>query len=223
MEERTSPVDAATTARVARRRVVKPPQTRRDELVAAAVGCFKRRGFHETTVGDIAAAAGMATGTVYLYFPSKDHILLECHRRLREGMVTRMAAAAAAAMEPAVPGQPVDLPAVVDAMVDAAAAHAVASRDLCEVCTRYVPSLERLGGDPLGFIDPLVEIIQRGTREGQIQVADPVATAHLLGVALGAGLCSAVAYGAPALDRVRGAAKELVRRTLVLPAAWPGT
>ncbi|HEX4811409.1 MAG TPA: helix-turn-helix domain-containing protein, partial [Nonomuraea sp.] len=91
------------------RRVVKPPQTRRDEVVAAAVRLFKAHGFHETTVQDLARAAGVAIGTVYVYFPSKEHVLVECHRRLREGLGTLMAATLTDAFTAAPGRQPVDL------------------------------------------------------------------------------------------------------------------
>jgi AcrR family transcriptional regulator len=41
------------------------------ELVAAARKVFSERGFHNATVEDIARLAGVAKGTIYLYYPSK--------------------------------------------------------------------------------------------------------------------------------------------------------
>ena len=49
---------------------------RRDQILDAAHGVFASRGFKEATVGHIADAAGIAKGTLYLYFKSKDEILL---------------------------------------------------------------------------------------------------------------------------------------------------
>lgn len=198
----------------ARRRVVKPAQTRRDELVSSAVDLFKRQGFHETTVQDVARAAGVATGTVYLYFPSKEDLLLECHRRLREGLTTRVAGILSGGMDLAAAGEPVDLTAIGEEVVDAAVAHMLANRDLCEVCTKYVPPADPYRGDMLGFLRPLADALERGARQGLIDVPDPVTTAHLLGAALGASLCGAVVYGSPPLDRLVSAAKELFRRAL---------
>jgi AcrR family transcriptional regulator len=43
----------------------------------AAREVFARQGFSETVIDDIAAAAGIAKGTVYLYFASKEQIYLE--------------------------------------------------------------------------------------------------------------------------------------------------
>jgi AcrR family transcriptional regulator len=46
------------------------------EILAAARKIFATRGFSEATVDEIAAEAGIAKGTVYLYFPSKKDIYL---------------------------------------------------------------------------------------------------------------------------------------------------
>jgi AcrR family transcriptional regulator len=45
---------------------------RRQEILAAAIKMFGRRGFAATCVDDIAASAGIAKGTLYLYFDSKE-------------------------------------------------------------------------------------------------------------------------------------------------------
>jgi len=41
------------------------------ELVAAARRVFSERGFHDATMEQIAQTAGVAKGTIYIYFPSK--------------------------------------------------------------------------------------------------------------------------------------------------------
>jgi len=46
------------------------------EILEAARKVFSKNGFNETTVDDIAGAAGVAKGTVYLYFRSKREIYL---------------------------------------------------------------------------------------------------------------------------------------------------
>jgi AcrR family transcriptional regulator len=47
---------------------------RRAELVDAASAVFARKGFAAASVDEIAKAAGVAKGTVYLYYPSKDDL-----------------------------------------------------------------------------------------------------------------------------------------------------
>ncbi len=49
----------------------------REKLIEAAVGCFERHGFEETTTAMIASEAGVAVGTVYNYFTDKREIILE--------------------------------------------------------------------------------------------------------------------------------------------------
>ncbi len=49
-------------------------ELRRAEIVAAAVRLFGRKGFQATRAEDIAAAARIAKGTLYLYFKSKEAI-----------------------------------------------------------------------------------------------------------------------------------------------------
>lgn len=50
---------------------------RRAQILAAASRVFAHQGFHRTTVRDVAREAGIADGTIYLYFASKRELLLE--------------------------------------------------------------------------------------------------------------------------------------------------
>ncbi|MDO5614465.1 MAG: TetR/AcrR family transcriptional regulator [Paracoccus sp. (in: a-proteobacteria)] len=51
-----------------------PADARRDKITQAAADVFIRYGFARTTMGDIAAAAGIARPTLYLSFPQKQDI-----------------------------------------------------------------------------------------------------------------------------------------------------
>ena len=50
-------------------------QQRVEEIVAAATACFLEKGFHKTSVQDIAGRAGLSMGLLYRYFPSKEAII----------------------------------------------------------------------------------------------------------------------------------------------------
>lgn len=63
------PAQAAAERHAGRRRV-----TSREELEQAAFTLFTARGFDETTVDDIAAAAGIGRRTFFRYFPSKNDV-----------------------------------------------------------------------------------------------------------------------------------------------------
>lgn len=49
---------------------------KRDRILKAAVKVFARTGFHATRVSEVAKAAGVADGTIYLYFKSKEELLV---------------------------------------------------------------------------------------------------------------------------------------------------
>jgi AcrR family transcriptional regulator len=53
-------------------------KSRREDILAAAGDLFSRKGFHGTTMPDIAQAAGISAGLIYYFFSSKDDILLAC-------------------------------------------------------------------------------------------------------------------------------------------------
>jgi TetR/AcrR family transcriptional regulator, regulator of mycofactocin system len=64
-----------TTGAAARRAAGRPPSTTHRDIERVAVALFASRGFDETTVEDIAAAAGIGRRTLFRYFPSKNDIV----------------------------------------------------------------------------------------------------------------------------------------------------
>jgi AcrR family transcriptional regulator len=56
-------------------RVTKAPDVRRKELVEAAEKLFRENGWEQTSVSDIVRKVGVAQGTFYYYFKSKDEVL----------------------------------------------------------------------------------------------------------------------------------------------------
>ena len=60
---------------------------KRDLILKAATKLFARRGFFNAQVADVAREAGVAAGTVYLYFQSKDDLLISIFERtMHEGL-----------------------------------------------------------------------------------------------------------------------------------------
>src|SRR5215471_16835117 len=71
------------------------PGAKRDAILRAAIDVFASRGFFNAQVADVARAAGVAAGTVYLYFKSKDDLLVSIFERsMREGLQLGRAAVA---------------------------------------------------------------------------------------------------------------------------------
>ena len=53
---------------------------RRAEILHAALRAFREKGYHATTLDDIAERVGIRKTALYHYFPDKESILYECHR-----------------------------------------------------------------------------------------------------------------------------------------------
>jgi AcrR family transcriptional regulator len=62
----------------------------RERLLGAAVAEFKRSGLAAADVGAIVAAAGVAHGTFFFHFPTKEHVLLELERREEERIAKQL-------------------------------------------------------------------------------------------------------------------------------------
>ena len=72
-----------------------PPGPKRDAILRAAIDTFAERGYFNAQVADVARGAGVAAGTVYLYFKSKDDLLVSIFERsMREGLTNSRAAVA---------------------------------------------------------------------------------------------------------------------------------
>jgi len=61
-------------------RVREKRQRRRNEILHAALHAFREKGYHATTLDDIAEHLGLRKTALYHYFPDKEAILYDCHR-----------------------------------------------------------------------------------------------------------------------------------------------
>lgn len=59
-------------------------QETRERILDAALTLFRERGFDRTTMRDVAAEAGMATGAAYYYFRSKEDLVMAFYLRTNE-------------------------------------------------------------------------------------------------------------------------------------------
>lgn len=62
----------------------------RERLFGAAIAEFKRQGMAAADTTAIASAAGVAHGTFFFHFPTKEHVLLELERREEERMTAEL-------------------------------------------------------------------------------------------------------------------------------------
>ena len=52
-----------------------PQLDRRAQILDAAIVCFAKRGFHQTSMHDISAEAGISVGLIYRYFANKEAVI----------------------------------------------------------------------------------------------------------------------------------------------------
>jgi AcrR family transcriptional regulator len=72
-----------------RKRVRRPPEVRHEEILDAAARVLVEKGLSAVTMSDVVAEAGVAKGTVYLYFDSKKHLLSGLGARYTERLLWR--------------------------------------------------------------------------------------------------------------------------------------
>jgi len=148
---------------------------RPDELLDAALSLFVEQGYAHTSVAQIARAAGVSKGAVYLYFPSKQAIL--------EGLVKRAVRPASTAALTAMNGPSGNTRAALTAFL-----HKIASR-LTDPQTIAVPRLvlreaaaapeiaEMYRREILAPTLPvLANMIRKGIASGELRPVDPELT-----------------------------------------------
>jgi AcrR family transcriptional regulator len=68
-------------------------QNQRDRIAAGIISCVAERGYHETTITQIAAAAGVSRRTFYGYFSSKEECFFDTYQLLGDHLAQVLAEA----------------------------------------------------------------------------------------------------------------------------------
>lgn len=199
------------TLRTERKRVTKDPDVRRQELMDAAVRVFIDKGIARTTVSDITQAAGVAKGTFYLYFTSKENLL----GALKERFVDDIMAHATAHYERV--GRE-DWWALADSIIESFTDFMLERKDMVHVIVQegINPESHQLFSECEAKIDAMFAAgIQAGVEAGVFRASDPELMARFIHHAFDGTLTHGILYGPP-IDRDRhiSAAKELVRKAL---------
>jgi len=69
-------------------------QSRRDEIVDAAIKCFAEQGYEKTTLHDIAARLGLTHAALYYYYKSKEVLLVQSAQIVMQMLTSNLHAAA---------------------------------------------------------------------------------------------------------------------------------
>lgn len=159
-------------------RIVKDADVRREEFLDTALSLFLESGYERTSVEQITAAVGVAKGTFYHYFATKQDVL--------EHLVERFSDDLFAAAEAAVAEQDGPASERLRALMVASSQAKLRRRDETLMLTRPLfsadnqPLLSRLVDGWIDRTRPLIQgIIEQGVAEGDFDVADPAATTEV--------------------------------------------
>jgi AcrR family transcriptional regulator len=184
------------------------PEARRDELLDAAQRLFARHGLAPTSVADIAAEAGVAKGSVYRYFDSKEALLSALKNRFFERMMGRVTDVVAALPD-------AGFAELADAAIDTTTRQLFDEAELVELWSQSTGDEFERGINQLATA--YEEAIRLAVEEGRVDCADPRTTALLLVFAVEGTAVHAILNGAgPTPDEVIAAAQVMTRRVLGL-------
>ena len=184
------------------------PEARRDELLDAAQRLFTRNGLAQTSVADIAAEAGVAKGSVYRYFDSKEALLSALKDRFFERMMARVTAVVAELPD-------AGFAELADAAIDTTTRQLFDEAELVELWSQSTGDEFERGINQLATT--YEQAIRAAVEEGRVDCADPRTTALLLLFAVEGTAVHAILNGSgPTPDEVVAAAQVMTRRVLGL-------
>jgi AcrR family transcriptional regulator len=153
---------------------------RRDEIIAAAKKVFARKGFHATTIADVAKEAGLAYGSIYWYFDSKDdlfHTLIAAEEyALRTHVAVALAASGTRFGYAEAPFR-ATLQAVFEYFEADKATTKLLFRDAYALDNRFD---KHLGSIYERFIDDIATLILAAQERGDVRAAPPRLVAYTL-------------------------------------------
>ena len=185
----------AAPARPPRRQ---PPDVRREQILDAAERVLVERGLATTTMADVAEAAAVAKGTVYLYFDSKAELLAGLRARYFERFAALL-------------GEPPD-PARVERLVAASYDFALANHALHHVLFHEAGFGEADAFARIRMV--LAELVEAGRASGEVEVADPDLATEFLLHGLHGVLAAALHRPRPQRRRLVAGATELICQAL---------
>ena len=153
----------------------KSAESRRREIMDAAAKVLAERGLAAATVSDITRVAGVAKGTFYLYFESKEHLVAA----LRERFVQELVEHAKPFIEEI--GR-LDWWELADAVAEDMVDWTLAHRDICAVImqTSTPETHDIVVQADRAMIQYFAHGIEAGVRAGAFHVSDPEAAAAFL-------------------------------------------
>ena len=157
-----------------------PPRERGEQVYAAALRLFREKGYHATSMQDIAAAVGLYKGSLYHYIGGKEDLLVRVFERAMGSLLGEVERIVAdTSVRPSA-----QLRLVVQAHVEAVCEN-------LDALTVYLHEFRALAGETLANVRAqreryrqlVSEIVERGVRLGEFSTSDvDIATLGLLGM-----------------------------------------
>ncbi len=147
------------------RRTASGNTDKRERILKAAIRVFARKGFYSTRVSEIAKAAGVADGTIYLYFKNKDDVLISIFQDRISKLLEVLTEAVA---------QKSNFEEKLRVVVDLQLGLLDGSRELAEVVTVNLRQSSRLlkqFGAPLfgKYLETLARVFEEGQENGAVR------------------------------------------------------
>jgi TetR/AcrR family transcriptional regulator, repressor for uid operon len=171
-------------------------QQRRDHILLAAGRCFVDKGFHQTSMAEIAAASGLSMGLLYRYFRSKDELVLAFAEQDRAESIAALTALGEAGALQVGLGNYLDT--VLDGILDPAYLRTAA--EILAESSRNPAMLARLQHEDRLTIAAARAALQKLTNRGLIAKRLPISHLATLFAATLDGLATRALLD-PALDR----------------------
>jgi AcrR family transcriptional regulator len=157
-----------------------PPRDRSEEVYRAALRLFRQKGYHATSMQDIAAAVGLYKGSLYHYIGGKEDLLVEVFERAMATLLADVERIVAdTSLRPSA-----QLRLIVQAHVEAVSEN-------LDALTVYLHEFRALAGESLAkvraqrdrYAQLVSEIVNRGVRIGEFETPDVgITTLGLLGM-----------------------------------------
>ena len=144
-----------------------PPATRRQAILDATASLLVTNGLAATSVDAVAQRAGIAKGTVYLYFASRSDLLAALRSRYAQGLADRTESI----LKHADPADPGSVTGAFDRLAAELLDYVHASHRLYHVLFHEAPGHQEQAMDPLRHL--ISRLLSQAMNQGALTPADP--------------------------------------------------
>jgi TetR/AcrR family transcriptional repressor of nem operon len=193
-----------------------PAAARRQAILDGAASLLVTRGLAATSVDAVAQRAGIAKGTVYLYFASRSDLLAALRGRYAQGLADQ----AQSILEHADPADPVSVTGAVDRLAAELLGYVHANRRLYHILFHQAAGHHEQATEPLR--DLVTSLLSQAIAQGALTPADPGLLARFLLDGLHGALLPLAHHDQPGPPHVPPSLRDILRRLLAPARATTG-